>query len=315
MSEATFTLVASVIIDRPVDVVTHHFHDLDHVVRDHLYQNMSLRWLAPKVAGERRLLQEVRVLGVTYRDELVAEAGEDGSLLLRYVSGPNKGARLHESFQAEGDDKTRATIVARVPAGGFKWATGPLFKLTVRKMLERTLTDHKQDLEKGYEPGRARGNIKAALEPLAPVIERARALATDAERVAMMAPIVEAACVTAIADNDVDDAERDAIHAVIRTLGMQTLDDDAVEAVIASSIDRTREQGIEPRCDELGQRLRVMDLALPGLSVATLVAQISHGVDQPELAALQRIARAAGVSDEGLAELIERVDARLSVPT
>jgi uncharacterized membrane protein YebE (DUF533 family) len=189
---------------------------------------------------------------------------------------------------------------------------GPLFRIAVRKALDKALLEHKRDIEGGYEPGRARGNVAAALGPLAPVIERAKAVERDVERVALFTPLIEAACVTAIADGDIDDAERDAIRAVIRNVGVSYLDDDAVEAVVASSVDRTRSQGVAKRCEDLGARLKSMQLVEPGLAVATLVAQISHGIDQSELSALQHMARAAGMSDDALAELVERVDRQLS---
>src|SRR5262249_47464231 len=134
---------------------------------------------------------------------------------------------------------------------GVKRAVRPLFRLAVRTAIRKTLAEHKRDLEGGgYEPGRARGQLDAALASLADVAARARAFARDEERVALVAPLLEAACVVAIADNVADDAERDVVRAVVHKLGVATLDDDAVEALIASSIDRTRAAGVERRCDE-----------------------------------------------------------------
>lgn len=311
MSESVLTIVSTITIDRPLERVRAQFFDIDHAIRDGVHEGVKMRWLPPRAPGERRLRQEVRVLGMPQVDELLVEQGEGGALVKRFVEGPNKGTVFHESFHPVGPEQTRVEILATVPTSGFKWAIGPLFKIAVKKALDRALAEHKRDIEGSYEPGRARGNLDAALAPVRDVLGRAGDLRTDEQRMALVAPMLEAACVTAIADDEVDDAERDAIRAVVRVMGVALLDDDAVEAIVTSSIDRTRSEGIERRCDELGERLKKLGIAEPGLSVATLVAQVSHGIDQSELAILQRMARAAGVPDEALVALIDRVDAQL----
>lgn len=305
------TVLSTIEIGRPVALVRQQFFDVDHAIRDKVHTGLKMKWLPSREEGERRLLQEVRVLGVLYADEIIVEI-EDGALIKRFVDGPNKGTVFVESFEARGDDKTFVQIRAFVPLTGFKWAVGPLFKLAVKKALDKALAEHKRDIEGGYTPGRARGNVDAALEMMKPVLDRARGLATDAERFALIAPLLEAACVTAIADNEIDDAERDAIRAVGHAIGLRPLDDDAIEAVVASSIDRTRSDGVERRCTSLGAKLKKLGLAEEGLGVATLIAQVSHGVDQSELAALQLLARSAGVTDLRLAEVIESIDQALS---
>lgn len=312
MTESALTVVSSVSIHRPLEHVREHFFDLDHAIRDRIHDNVQMRWLPSRTPGERRILREVRILGIPHVDQIVVEEGPQGERIDHYVEGTNAGTEIVTSFQSEGPERTRVEIQAKVAISGFRWAVGPLLKIAVKKMLEKTLQEHKRDLEGNYQPRKARGNLAAALEPVQSALARAHQLATDEQRVAFLAPILEAACVTAIADNTVDDAERDTIHAVIKAMGVHSLDDDAVDAIIASSIDRTRHDGIERRCDELGARLAELDLAEAGLSVAALVAQVSHGIDPSELAILQRLARAASVSDETLALLIDRIDQRLS---
>jgi tellurite resistance protein len=280
-------------------------------MRDRVHDGVKTRWLAPREPGERRIMQEVRVLGVLYADEILVEI-EDGTLIKRFVEGPNKGTVFVETFESKGPSKTLAQIRAVVPLTGFKWAVGALFKLAVKKALEKALVEHKRDIEGGYTPGRARGNVDAALEFMRPVAERAKSLERDADRIALIAPLIEAACVTAIADDELDDAERDAIRTVTHAIGVRPLDDAAIEAVVASSIDHTRRQGVEQRCNELGMKLKKLGLAEEGLGVAILIAQVSHGVDQSELAALQLLARAAGVPEARLVDVIQRIDQTLS---
>ncbi|MEI8254104.1 MAG: hypothetical protein WCJ30_00360 [Deltaproteobacteria bacterium] len=216
------------------------------------------------------------------------------------------------SFEARDDDKTLVRLRAHVPLTGFRWAVGPILVLAVRMAIDKELAEHKRDVEKGYTPGRARGNVEAALDVVRPALERARALAKDAERIGLVAPLIEAACVTAIADDEIDDAERDAIRAVAHAMGVALLDDAAVEAVVASSVDHTRSEGIEHRCATLGAKLKKLGIAEEGLGAATLIAQVSHGIDQSELVALQLLARAGGVTEARLAEIIERVDRALT---
>ncbi len=74
MSEATSVTVQSdIVIDRPVDLVRQAFADVDHAVRDNVHAGVKLKWLPPREPGERRLLSEIRVLGVPYADEVLVE--------------------------------------------------------------------------------------------------------------------------------------------------------------------------------------------------------------------------------------------------
>lgn len=311
MSDKPVTVIATIDIARPVELVRQQFFDIDHAMRDKVHDGVKIRWLAPKETGERRILQEVRVLGVPYADEILVEI-EDGALIKRFAEGPNKGTVFVETFEPIDANNTRVQIRAVVPLTGFKWAVGPLFKLAIKKALDKALGEHKRDIEGGYTPGLARGNVEKAMGFVQSVRERAEALTRDADRIALVAPLIEAACITAIADNELDDAERDAIRTVTHAIGIRPLDDNAIEAVVASSIDHTRRQGVEQRCADLGAKLKKLGLAEEGLGVATLIAAVSHGVDQSELAALQLLARSAGVSDAQLVDVITRVDQSLT---
>lgn len=309
--ETSVDVQSDIVIDRPIELVRQAFLDVDHAVRDRVHVSVKLRWLPPSEPGERRLLSVIRVLGVSYADEVLVEE-ENGTLIRRYVHGPNEGTVFVGTFEPHGDSHTLASLRAHVPLTGFRWAVGPILVVAVRKAIEKELQENKRDIEKGYTPGRARGNVDAALEFVRPALDRAHALQNDAERIALVAPLIEAACVTAIADAEIDDAERDAIRAVAHAMGVKLLDDAAVEAVVASSVEHTLSQGIESRCASLGARLKALGIAEEGLGAAALIAQVSHGIDQSELVALQLLARAGGVSEARLAEIIERVDRALT---
>lgn len=312
MSDTLLVIASAIEIDRPVDVVRSQFYDLDHAIRDDLYDGVSLKWLPAQNPGERRIRQEARMLGSTQVDEILAELSPEGGLVKRFVDGPNAGAVYRYAFEPMGDQRTRVIVAVTTPASGLKRALGPLYKLAVKSALRSQLTAHKRDLEQGFVPGRARGNLSEALVVVREALE-ARA-AGGVARAAVVAPLIEAACLTAVSDGEVDDAERDAIRAVVHTLGVTALDDDAVEAVVASSIERTRIDGTERRCNELGLRLKKLGLEAAGLCAAALVAHISHGLDPGELATLQRLGAAAGLSDEEVASVLDRVDEALSKP-
>ena len=59
-------------------------------------------------------------------------------------------------------------------------------------------------------------------------------------------------------------------------------------------------------------RLKKLGLENAGLSVAALVAHISHGLDPAELTTLQRLGVGAGLTDDEVAGLLDRVDEALS---
>ncbi len=316
MSESEISVTASTQITRAIADVRRHFFDLDHAVRDRLHERVRLSWIPGHAKGERRLKRHTRVLGRDIVDELLVTQEDDGTIVARVVGGPNEGMVVREEFSEVSANVTAVEAIATIPSRAFNWAVGPIVRSAVRRMLERSLDEHKRDLEGGgYQPGRARGRMKFALSLLAPIQARTAKLVTPAERIAIVAPLIEAACLTAIADDDADDAERDAIKEMVHMLGIAALDDDAIEALIASSIDRARETGLEKRCDELGARLRARDIGEAGIVVAGIVAQVSCGVDQSELALLQRLAEGADVPMDRLVELLAEVDAKLGHAT
>jgi hypothetical protein len=61
---------ASLVIERPLDVVRAQFFDLDHHVRDGVHRGTTVRWTL-RPPAEHRLKQETRVLGRIVLDEFV----------------------------------------------------------------------------------------------------------------------------------------------------------------------------------------------------------------------------------------------------
>jgi tellurite resistance protein len=299
---------ATIVILRPVDVVRAQFFDLDHHVRDGVHRGTSLRWTL-RPPGERRLKQETRVLGRIVTEEFVIE-DDAGKWVKRFVEGPNAGGKYVVKFDQEPHNATRANAEAQAPPKGFDNGLGKLSDLGVVKSLEKLLSDHQRALE-GYEPGRVRGDVDKVLKALrdltTPIFAR-----EQSEQRAIVSNFLEAAAITAISDDVADDIERQTMKGVARNLCFIELDDAAIDRIVQGTTDAASADGIETRCDKIGARLLKLGMSDLGLAVAALIAQVSHGVEARELAALQRIARAAGVEDAKLGALITRVDAMLT---
>ncbi|MGO8996437.1 MAG: hypothetical protein ACLQVI_24240 [Polyangiaceae bacterium] len=303
---------ATLVIERPVDVVRAQFFDVDHHIRDRVHPSVALRWSATRAPGEARVRQETNVLGRLVAEEFVIEEGEGGRWVKRFVDGPNVGGAYVASFAAERTVATRIEAEAKAPPKGFDNGLGKLSDLGVQKALEKLLGDHRRALE-GYEPGRVRGDVSRVLRALrektSPLLKRE----ADEQR-AIMSNLLEAATLTAIIDEVADDVERHTLKAGAQALCFLELDDAAVDKLVSSTRGAAVAEGVEGRCEKIGSRLRRHDFVEVGLAFATLIAQVSHGLDARELALLQRIARAAGLPDSELGALIARVDGLLSGP-
>ncbi|MFT3764178.1 MAG: hypothetical protein QM820_01455 [Minicystis sp.] len=313
---------ASIEIDKPKGLVRAQFFDLDHAIRQRTHHGVSLRWLPPEAPGERRLEGEIKLMTRSHVDVFLIEEGGDGSWIERFVDGPNRGGRFVARFtalsgiggQPVADAESRATRVeleAHVGPMGFYAGLGKLSQLGLQKALEKTLEEHRRAIE-GYEPGRARGAVKAVLRPMVPAVLAARQQAEGQNMRAVMTNLLEAACVVAVAGGAADDAERDVIREVASTLCALDLDREAIDKMVHNVAAAVASDGIEQRCDKIAGRLAALGLGEVGLGVATLVAQVSHGVDAPELAALSRMATALGIGENALTDVIHKVDRGLS---
>jgi tellurite resistance protein len=304
---------ASIEIDKPPSVVRAQFFDLDHAIRGRIHHGATLRWLAPTVPGERRVEQEIKMMTRSHVDVFVVEDGDNGAWVKRFVDGPNKGGRFVATFNpTDGTGRaTRVVLEAFVGPSGFYAGLGKLSQLGLSKALEKTLEEHRRALD-GYEPGRARGAVKAVLTEMQGKVVAARARDEGLQMRAVMTNLLEAACVVAVASGQADDAERDVIREVASTLCFLDLDPAAIDKMIANVGAAVAKDGVEQRCDKVAARLSALGLGEVGLGVAALVAQVSHGIDAPELVALSRLAGALGIAENSLLDLLHRIDQALS---
>ncbi len=297
--------------DRPVAVVRAAFLDVDLAVRGKIHRGMRLQWLPPGESGERRLRQHVRVLDRIQTEDVVIEEGRGGTWVKRFVEGPNAGTRFEARFEALGDAATRVTMDAWAGKNGFAQGLGKLSPVGREKAMKRVMTEYKTALQ-GYEPGRARGAVLAAVEQA-----RASSLAIrsldEERRKQLAATLLEAVWAVACADDEgPDEAERDALRAIVASIWKTALDRSLEDRMVEAAVRAIAKEGVEARCRGLGARLKALGFGPLGLSLAVLVAEVSHGLDAAELDALRTMAAAAGLDDVALADAIRRIDEALS---
>jgi hypothetical protein len=283
--------------------------DVDLAVRDKIHRGMRLEWLPRTADGERRLRQQMRVLDRMQAEEIVIEEGPRGTWVKRFVRGPNTGTRFVGRFEEQGNG-TRLTLDAFVGPQGFAQGLGKLSPLGLEKAMKRMLGEYKRALE-GYEPGRARGAVLAALAQAGREAASIGAL-EEARRKAVVSTLLETAWSIACVDEPPDEAERDALHAIVAALWRTTLTVAAEQRMVDAAVQAIAREGVAARCDALGARLRSLGYAELGLSLAVLVAEVSRGLDPTEIGALRRLAAAAGIGDEALTAVVRRTDLDLS---
>jgi glycosyltransferase A (GT-A) superfamily protein (DUF2064 family) len=297
-------------IERPVAIVRAAFLDVDLVVRDKIHRGMRFEWIPRDASGERRLRQKVFVMGRVVTEDVVIEPGPGDTWVKRFVEGPNAGTRFVAGFEALAPALTRVRMEAYVGPRGFALGLGKLSPLGLEKAMQRVMGEYKAALQ-AYEPGRARGTVLAALA-VAQHHSLAMSAMDEARRKALTATLLEAAWAIACVDEGPNEAERDAMRAIVAGIWHATLGADLEERMVKAAVDAMDRQGVEARCDALGARLKALGFGALGVSLAVLVAEVSHGLDAVELAALHRLAAAAGLDELDLEGIVRDTEAALS---
>jgi tellurite resistance protein len=300
--------------ERPVDAVRALFFDTDLAVRAKIHRGVRLQWLPRAPDGERRLRRHTRVLDKLHTEEVVIEAGPDGAWTQRFVEGPSAGTRFVATFEslleATGPASTRVRMHARVGPKGFAQGLGKLSPIGLEKAMKRMLAEFKLALV-GYEPGRARGAVTAVLAGLRQAAPAIRSL-DDADRKRVTGALLETAWSIACADDGPNEAERDAMRAVVRSLWDTTLKPEVEDRMVTAAVQAIERQGVEERCSALGAKLRAQGFGKLGVQVAVLVAEVSCGLEPSELYALRVLAEAAGMGDDELKAILRTTEEALS---
>jgi hypothetical protein len=292
----TISIAASVRIQAPVDMVRAQYRDIDHHIRANVHPDVTYSW-EPAGPGERKVRSTFKVLGVRQFDVALLEDRRDGTFLIRYVQGTKVGMVMRHEFIAAGDG-TEVRITVEAPGTVGRKLMGPLFKLATLQAIKKAMAEDRADLEAGRYRVQPPRPFEQALAELDAVAKRGDAQASNA--------ILRAGCILSAADASLQETERDALGSIAKKLG---IDDAAVEASVHDLVD-SPDFGAEAR--QHGEKLAKLGVAREGLLAATVVALVSEGMSMGELAALRALAEGAGVPDEELQPLVDRVDAAMS---
>jgi hypothetical protein len=309
MDEPREDALVSFEFERPLADVKALLFDVDLVVRERVHRGVRMQWLPRNPEGERRLARHTRVMDQTLIEEVVIEPDPKGRWVLRFVEGASAGTRFVAEFESSGTGTVVRMRAYRGPKG-FAQGLGKLSPVGIEKAMKRILTEYKIALQ-GYEPGRARGAVLAALPEASEWVERMRGL-DAAARKKLIATLLETALSIACADDEPEEAELDAVRAIVSRLWATPLGADLEAQLVRAAHQAVRAQGAAERCAALGARLRALGFAMLGVELAVLVAEVSRGLDPAELQALRALARAGGIEDDGLREILRRTELTLA---
>jgi tellurite resistance protein len=285
------------------------FFDVDLAVRAKIHRGVRLHWLPRMPNGERRLRQETHVLDRVQHDEVSIEEGEGGTWVKRFVDGPSVGSSFVAAFEPAGHEAARVELAAFLGPRGFAQGLGKLSPLGLEKSMTRLLGEYRRALE-GYDPGVARDRVLAVVAQWS-VAKAAMKALEPARRREVAGTLIETAWSMAALDDEVDDAEKEAMRAVVATLWDTSYSEAMEERMTQAALGVIGKQGAQTRCEALGAKLKASGMVEQGIAIAVLVAEVSHGLDPAELMALKHLAAAAGMGESDLLALVERTDEQL----
>ena len=179
---------------------------------------------------------------------------------------------------------------------------GPLFVIGARQVMKKALAEDKRDLERGtYAPGLAAGHVEAAFAP-------ALAVARPSNQRQLL---VDAACLICVSDGQAEASECDAILRLAKLLDAE-LPREALKSRLDGLLELEKTDAYAAEVERVGAALGSARLGPEGVLAACVVALVSEGMSSGELAALERLAKSAGVSEEQIAHTIEAADNALT---
>lgn len=305
MSESFVEVSAEVEVARSLAACRAQLLDIDFYIRSHVHAGVRYGWIDPET---RRFGTAQAVLGLEQHDVWTIAVDEEDDHVIVQRSDPERGSGALLTYrlsEIDGADRTRLVLDARYPSSTLRRLLGPLWKLGLRKLLQRQLEEKRRSMEGGYQGGAA-GNLDAAFRLLhgedgAPLrdLEVARA-------------IVTAACLAAAADGMTDGAEQDVLSRLTRSLGQPSLDGAWLQKAFEETMALSQTDAMGHVAGLAGSVLRQLGVARQGLIAAAIVAQCSTGVALSELAVLERIATSGGLDETAVQEVLLEVDQALS---
>ncbi len=300
MTTDVIVISAGLRIERKPSEVSAQYRDIDHHIRNNVHPGIQFRWEESK-AGQRKVRTDFRLLGKKQHDITLLVDAPDGSFVIDHLEGANAGTKIrHEFLPIDGaPDATDVRITVNVPATTMRKLLGPLFTLAVKQVIRKALREDKADLEgHGFDAGKLSGNVKAALELLAPLRERvALGDGLGAERASVALQI---ATFVAAADGERDAVERDALLQIAQHLDASGIDAAWVDRALDKASLLAADEDIVQHGQTLGARCKELGLGAEALLPAAIVAHASFGVALAELAILQVVAQAADLTDTAI---------------
>jgi tellurite resistance protein len=117
---------------------------------------------------------------------------------------------------------------------------------------------------------------------------------------------IEAGYLTARADGGVDDEEQAVLVQAVELLSQGMVIEWETEALVDECKRLCDEQGLEGRAAKVGETLGKLGQAEAALFVGVLVARATKGIDKSEAKLLQTIAKAAGLSNDKMKEIVKK---------
>ncbi len=298
----TIRVTAALRINGSPDRVREQYRDIDHHIRNNVHPSIHYEW-EPAGPGERKIRTTFRILGIPQFDVSVLEDAADGSFIIRYLEGTNAGMVLVHRFVEVEPGVTEVQLAADAPATFGRKLLGPLFVVGARQVMKKALAEDKRDLEQGdFRPGSAAGNLEDALASLA---------AQQAAPGSVKHAILEAACLIAACDGNVDDSERDAIRRAAVVLGASHEESDP-GALLDRCLAVAASEQIKVEIERVGRQLKAAGVAREGVVAAAVVGLVSQGMSLGELEALRLLAAAAGMDPAAVGPLIDVADSTLN---
>lgn len=117
---------------------------------------------------------------------------------------------------------------------------------------------------------------------------------------------VEAGYLTALADGEVDEAEKATMVRAVDLLSQGAVIEWETETLIDECAARAEADGAGPRAAAVGATLKSLGQAEAGLFFAALVARASKGIDKKEADVLRAVGNAAGVTTDAVKDIVKR---------
>ena len=156
------------------------------------------------------------------------------------------------------------------------------------------------------------GSDKATLAALTQHAEALGKRLAAAEQNELLAAAVEAGCLAAFGDLEVDEGERRAILSAAEVLSSGAVVEWEADSLVDDCVKRIAKEGIEARVTAVAKTLKRLGQPEAGLLFAVFVAQASEGIDHLEHGVLEAVAEEAGLSAGALAGIIGRVKGELT---